>query len=40
MHCGTTENKMDVCQVWWSTPVMSAFRRLRQEDHDFKASLI
>jgi hypothetical protein len=25
--------------VWWCTPVILAFRRLRQEDHEFKASL-
>jgi hypothetical protein len=25
--------------VWWCTPVIPAFGRLRQEDHEFKASL-
>jgi hypothetical protein len=27
------------CQVWWYTPIIPALRRLRQEDHKFKASL-
>jgi hypothetical protein len=26
-------------QVWWYMPVISALRRLRQEDGEFKASL-
>jgi hypothetical protein len=26
-------------QVWWCTPVIPALRRLRQEDHELKASL-
>jgi hypothetical protein len=26
-------------QAWWCTPVIPALRRLRQEDHEFKASL-
>lgn len=25
--------------VWWYTPVLSALRRLKQEDHDFEISL-
>jgi hypothetical protein len=25
--------------AWWYIPVISAFRRLRQEDHEFKANL-
>jgi hypothetical protein len=25
--------------AWWFMPVISALRRLRQEDHEFKASL-
>jgi hypothetical protein len=28
-----------LCLAWWCTPVMLALRRLRQEDHEFKASL-
>jgi hypothetical protein len=28
-----------VSQAWWCTSVISAFRMLRQEDHEFKASL-
>jgi hypothetical protein len=27
------------CQVWWCTPVISAIRRLKQEDLKFKDSL-
>jgi hypothetical protein len=27
------------CQVWWCTPVIPAFRRLRQEDGESQASL-
>lgn len=27
------------CQPWWYTAIMAAFRRLREEDHKFKASL-
>jgi hypothetical protein len=26
-------------QAWWYTPVIPALGRLRQEDHDFEASL-
>jgi hypothetical protein len=26
-------------QVWWLKPVISALRRLRQEDHKFEVSL-
>jgi hypothetical protein len=26
-------------QAWWLTPVIPAFRRLRQEDQEFDASL-
>jgi hypothetical protein len=26
-------------QVWWSTPVIPALRRLRQEDNEFEDSL-
>jgi hypothetical protein len=29
----------DFSQAWWCTPVIPAFRRLRQEDHGFEASL-
>jgi hypothetical protein len=25
--------------VWWSIPIISAFRRLRQEEQEFEASL-
>jgi hypothetical protein len=25
--------------MWWHTPKIPAFRRLRQEDHEFKTSL-
>jgi hypothetical protein len=25
--------------VWWDTPVVLAFQKLRQEDHEFEASL-
>jgi hypothetical protein len=25
--------------AWWCTPVIPALRRLRQEDHEFEASL-
>jgi hypothetical protein len=28
-----------MCWAWWFTPVISAFRRLRQENHKFEASL-
>jgi hypothetical protein len=27
------------CQAWWLMPVIPALGRLRQEDHEFKASL-
>jgi hypothetical protein len=26
-------------QVWWGTPAIPTLRRLRQEDHEFKANL-
>jgi hypothetical protein len=26
-------------QAWWYTPVIPALRKLRQEDHEFEASL-
>jgi hypothetical protein len=26
-------------QAWWFIPVISALRRLRQEDHEFETSL-
>jgi hypothetical protein len=31
--------KAIVSRVWWSAPVISAFGRLNQEDHEFKISL-
>jgi hypothetical protein len=27
------------CQVWWQVPVIPAFRRLRQKDHEFETSI-
>jgi hypothetical protein len=29
----------DKTHAWWFTPIIPALRRLRQEDHEFKASL-
>jgi hypothetical protein len=31
--------RLDSSQAWWFTPVIPALRRLRQEDHEFEASL-
>jgi hypothetical protein len=31
--------KVDKRQMWWHTPVITALRRLRQEDHEFEVSL-
>jgi hypothetical protein len=36
-ECWFTDSKF--IWVWWHTPVMPALRRLKQEDHDFQASL-
>jgi hypothetical protein len=30
---------MQSCLAWWCTPVISALKRLRQEDLEFKAIL-
>jgi hypothetical protein len=27
------------CQMWWHTPAIPALKRLKQENHKFKASL-
>jgi hypothetical protein len=31
--------KLIICQVYWHKPVTLSVRRLRQENHEFKASL-
>jgi hypothetical protein len=28
-----------MCRVWWHMPVISALRRLKQEDQEFEVSL-
>jgi hypothetical protein len=33
------EECQDGSQEWWLTPIISAFERLKQEDHEFEASL-
>jgi hypothetical protein len=35
----TNLKKLRTSQKQWYTPIISAFRRLRQEDHKFKASM-
>lgn len=32
-------SKTELCEAWWLMFVTSAFGRLRQENHDFQASL-
>jgi hypothetical protein len=34
-----SHKKALVCQIWWHMPVILALGKLRQEGHDFKASL-
>jgi hypothetical protein len=34
-----THGKTQKSCVWWYTPVISGLRRLRQEDHEFLASM-
>jgi hypothetical protein len=33
------KNSPSLSWEWWHTPVISALRRLKQEDFEFKASL-
>jgi hypothetical protein len=33
------EKKTGKSQEWWCTPIISALRRMRQEDHDFYMGL-
>jgi hypothetical protein len=35
---GSSEKKFKI-KVWWYTSVIPALRKLRQEDHEFRASL-
>jgi hypothetical protein len=35
----TTEKKEHVNWVWWHMPVISALKRLREEDGEFQANL-
>jgi hypothetical protein len=36
----TGRNKdMQISQMWWCTPVITALRRWRQEDHEFQGIL-
>jgi hypothetical protein len=28
-----------MCRSWWRTPVINEAKRMRQEDHEFEASL-
>jgi hypothetical protein len=36
---GLKKRERQAGQVWWHRPVISVLRKLRQEDHKFKASL-
>jgi hypothetical protein len=34
-----SKKNMPACQVWWITPILSAFRRLMWEHQKFKANV-
>jgi hypothetical protein len=36
---GINLKRVHNCQVWWNTPLISEFRRLRQKNQEFEASL-
>jgi hypothetical protein len=34
-----SESEKELSRAWWFTPLISALRRQKQEDHEFGASL-